>query len=120
MHRAAVDAATRHAAAAGGDIVIMATTPENSPSHAVFESKLAERLTIEAESVIRRCGELAATAGPCVSGETLQDGQIEDLWILERDAQRLSRLDVVGLEVVAAAAVCVARTGKLRGSAAAA
>ncbi len=77
LHRAAVDAAAGHAAA-GGDIVVMATTPENASSHAVFEAKVAERLTAEAKAVIRGCGEFAATVGPCAPGETLQDGQTKE------------------------------------------
>lgn len=109
MHRPAVDAAVRHALAGGGDIVVMATTTDNGASHEVFEVKLSERLTAEAEAITGRCTGLAAAAATgCGRG-----GLSTDLHALQRDVRRLARLDVIGLEVVASAEAAVARAGNL-------
>jgi hypothetical protein len=68
MHRPAVDAAVRHALAGGGDIVVMATTTDNGASHEVFEVKLSERLTAEAEAITGRCKVLLPRPRPGAGG----------------------------------------------------
>lgn len=54
FHRTAVDGCTRRAVDAGGDIVILNTSPENSPTHDVLEAALTESLTAEAADLARR------------------------------------------------------------------
>jgi hypothetical protein len=116
FHRAAVNTAVRGAALGGGDIVILATSPENAPSHEVLEAKLAERLNAEAAAIVHRCREYAAMARRCAPGLE-PDDRVEEFFKLERDIRRLSLVDVIGLEAVASAVARVAETGSLRGTA---
>lgn len=115
VHRTAVDSSSRRAVAAGGDIVLMRTTAENAPSHDVLEAALAERLTSEAAALSLRCDELTRSASVAARHGTGADDREQEFINLEKDAQRLSGMDVIGLEAVASVLARVQRTGRHQG-----
>lgn len=116
FHRAAVNMAERSAAAAGGDLLILETTPENAPSHAVLEAKLAERLNAEAAAIHQRCDAFAG-GRPGAPAMLEYEDRAQAFMKLQHDALRLSDLDVIGLEAVASATARVTQTVRLRGAA---
>lgn len=88
----------------------MRTTAENAPSHEVLEAALAERLTAEAAALSLRCDEFADTVGRAPRHGTGASEREQEFFTLERDAQRLSNMDVIGLEAVASVVARVHRT----------
>lgn len=94
FHREALEACSRRAIDAGGDIIVLRTSSENSSTHDVLEAALAERLTADADSLFRKY--LDFTQAQRVSGPARDDA----LRKLQLDAGLLSRRDVLGLEVV--------------------
>lgn len=112
FQRAAVNTAVRGAVVGGGDVIFLATSPQDAPSHDVFEAKLAERLNAEAAAILHRCDGFSAMAGPGASGELKPDDRASEIVKLEREVHRLSLLDVIGLEAVASA---VARVEQMEG-----
>jgi hypothetical protein len=116
VHRAAVAASARRAVAAGRDIVVLPTPAANAPSHDVLEAALSERLNYEAAALSLRCDELAHTASQGLRAGTGAEALREqELINLGRDAQRLSGLDVIGLEAVASVLARVQRAGRNQG-----
>jgi hypothetical protein len=113
-HRKAVDAADYRAATAGGDLVLMQTTADNAPSHDVLEAALAERLTSEAKALSRRWDEFASVTLPGPGEGTGADEREAEFISLQRDARRLSGMDVMGLDAVATVVARVQRTAGLQ------
>lgn len=114
-HHAAVDSSSVRAAAAGGDILILPTTPENTAIHEVFEAALVERLMSDATALERRYDEFTLTGSPASRPGTLTSYREQDFIKIKRDAQRLSDMDVVGIEAVTSIVARVQRTGKHQG-----
>lgn len=83
-HRTAVGSSSLRATAAGGDILILPTTPENTAIHEVLEAALAERLVGG-----HRYDEFSATSSPAPRKRTGPPGRQGDLINIERDAPRL-------------------------------
>lgn len=100
FHRAAVTACTRRAEDAGGDLVVLTTVDETSPTHDVLETALRERLTAEADVLARRYEDWTGTARS--SDERLyhaDTGRV--LTELKQEAHRLARRNVLNLREVA-------------------
>ena len=100
FHRTVVAACTRRAMNAGGDIIIMNTSPENSPTHDVLETALAERLRSEAAGLALRWEAFTASHRPDISEPLDRTERQEALSQLQLEATRLSKKDVMGLEEV--------------------
>lgn len=113
FHRAAVDACARRAVMAGGYIVILTTSPENSPTHDVLEAALTERLTFEAADLASRCEDFTARHRPDTAANHSTTERDETLSQLKLQAERLSRRDVIGLEAVDAVAATVSTIAAL-------
>lgn len=111
IHRTAVDACARRAVDAGGDIVMLNTSPENSPTHDVLEAALTERLTAEAAVLARQCEDFATRPdAPADRGAADRD---RTLGQLQLEAYQLTRRDVIGLEVVDSVVALVGRIAAL-------
>lgn len=110
FHRTALDACARRAAKAGRDLVILNTSPENSPTHDVLEAALTERLTAEAAALVSRCEDFAARFSPGAEGDRDALERERTIIQLQREAYKLTRRDVIGLEAVDSV---VAQIGRL-------
>lgn len=100
FHRTAVDGCTRRAVDAGGDIVILNTSPENSPTHDVLEAALTESLTAEAADLARRWEALTGAHFADTAEDPDDAERQKDINQFRLEAARLSRKDVMGLESV--------------------
>ncbi|WP_400160442.1 Chromate resistance protein ChrB [Arthrobacter sp. BPSS-3] len=100
FHRTVVAACMRRATNAGGDIIIMNTSPENSPTHDVLETALTERLRSEAAGLALRWKAFTATHRPDISEPLDQTEWHKALSRLQLEATRLSKKDVIGLKEV--------------------
>lgn len=94
------DVRVRRAVEAGRDIVILNTQPYTSPAHDVLEAALAERLPAEAGVTGRTCEEFTAERGGLHDGSR-GPGTGTAYAELQREALRVSHLDVVVLDHVA-------------------
>lgn len=112
FHRAAVRACIQRAEKAGGDIVVLNTSKENSPTHDVFEAALTERLAAEATALALKYENYTGQAIAGTSRGESASGE-ETLVQLQNEAYRLSRRDVIGLDAVASVVDRVGSAGGL-------
>jgi predicted kinase len=93
--RSAVEACVRHAAKAGGDIVMLNTSADNSPTQHVLEAALAERLNAEAAVLARKCDDFEAMTAPGTTTDIEPAGRDRAVTELMEEAKGLSRRDVI-------------------------
>lgn len=96
-HRSVVKSCSRRAVKAGGDLIIMNTSPENAPTHEFLEAALTEHLTAEA-------AELAGQYADFLDANLLASKEESDvtalnqvLSALQTRAARLAGKNVMGL-----------------------
>jgi hypothetical protein len=112
--RTAVDACVRRAAKAGGDIVILNTSADNSPTRDVLEAALAERLNAEAAVLASKYAEFAALTGQASMADLDAAAWDRTVAELQEEASGLARRDVIGLDSVASAAALVEQAAGIR------
>lgn len=100
FHRSVMKACSRRAVKAGGDLVMMSTSPESAPTHDFLEAALAEHLTSESAALARR--HAAYLAGNRTETPENFDVEVQNKTLegLRLEADRLSRKNVLELEAV--------------------
>lgn len=115
-HRRAVDHSAALAVDAGGDVLVLPTSSENSSINDFLQRELTGRLTRAAEALAIRCDEYEALVSGGSRPGAVPDGTDEDFVELQREATSLSGMDVIGIEAVASVVARVRRTRRPRES----